>query len=90
MQVLDVCTSVSPDFDSLKEVILFLTVPNVLDASMAFGLYVKVGTSAWLYRGCVHATHPSEAMPLSWPGLGQVPPGPGAVQIGALPIHYPT
>ena len=84
--VLDVVTKVSPQFTNLKEVALFLTAPNAMDASMALGLYIKVGNGEWQYRGCVHAAHPSEAMPLVWP---EVPEGTteapaGTVLVGAL------
>lgn len=48
----------------LAQVALFLTAPGTLDPSLALGLYVKCGTSDWLYRGCVHNGHPSEVMPL--------------------------
>mgnify|MGYP001807462531 CR=1 FL=1 len=48
----------------LVQVALFLTAPGTLDPSLALGLYVKCGTSDWLYRGCVHNGHPSEVMPL--------------------------
>jgi protein Hikeshi len=77
--VLDVVTSVTPQFWNLKEVALFLTTPNALDQSLALGLYVKIANGDWQYRGCVHAGHPSEAMPLVWPdipeGVTQAPPG---------------
>jgi hypothetical protein len=46
------------------QVTLFLCAPNTLAPDLALGLYVKCGDSQWLYRGCVHAGHPSEAMPL--------------------------
>mmetsp|Transcript_9014 Transcript_9014/g.19382 ORF Transcript_9014/g.19382 Transcript_9014/m.19382 type:complete len:193 (+) Transcript_9014:81-659(+) len=82
--VLDVCTTVIPNFWDLKEVSLFLTQPNSLEPSAALGLYIKVGPAEWLYRGCVHNGHPSEVMPLQWPSTeqGGVLPGPGVVQIG--------
>lgn len=82
--VLDVCTTVQPNYWDLKEVSLFLMQPNSLDPNLALGLYLKVGHSEWLYRGCVHNGHPSEVMPLKWPAteLGAQPPGPGVVQIG--------
>ena len=63
-QVLDVCVSVLPSYWDLKEVSLFLMAPNRLDSAAALGLYVKVGPSDWLYRGCVHNGHPTEVMPL--------------------------
>ncbi|KAL6750646.1 hypothetical protein V8C86DRAFT_2798491 [Haematococcus lacustris] len=82
--LLDVCTSVSPEYWNLKEVALFLTAPNVLDPALAVGLYVRTGASEWVYRGCCHAGHPSEVMPLQWPlpDSGPLPPGPGVVQVG--------
>ena len=67
--VLDVVTTITPQFWDLKEVALFLTAPNVLDPNLALGLYVKVGNGEWEYRGCVHNSHPSEAMPLVWPDI---------------------
>lgn len=63
-QVLDVCTTVTPNYMDLKEVVLFMFTPNSLDPSAALGLYVKAGSSEWLYRGAVHNGHPSEVMPL--------------------------
>jgi hypothetical protein len=87
--VLDVVSLVKPQFWDLKEVALFLTTPNVLDATMALGLYIKVGTGEWQYRGCVHAGHPSEAMPLVWPevpvGVTEVPAG--SVLVGVTRIR---
>lgn len=84
--VLDVGSLVKQEHEDLKEVALFLLAPGGLDPSLALGLYVKCGSSDWLYRGCVHAGHPSEVMPLQWPAppeLGQrVLPGPGFVQLG--------
>ena len=63
-QVLDVVSAVSPEYWELKEVSLFLTQPNTLDSNAALGLYIKAWSSEWLYRGCVHNSHPSEVMPL--------------------------
>ncbi|KAF5828444.1 hypothetical protein DUNSADRAFT_17594 [Dunaliella salina] len=83
--VLDVCTQVLPTYWELKELTLFLTQPNILDPSLALGLYLKIGNSnEWLYRGCVHQGHPAELVPLQWPSGEQdaVYPAPGAVQIG--------
>jgi hypothetical protein len=82
--VIDVVTMVKPQFWELKEVVLFLTAPNSMDAAMGLGLYIKLGDGEWQYRGAVHAGHPSEAMPLVWP---EVPAGitqgtPGAVLVG--------
>ncbi|MEW5303726.1 MAG: hypothetical protein WDW36_006388 [Sanguina aurantia] len=75
-----------PDYTSLKEVCLFLMAPSVLDPASALGLYVKAGTSEWLYRGCVHGLSPSCAMSLQWPhpegsSVGVLPSA-GAVQVG--------
>jgi hypothetical protein len=63
-QVLDVCMTVQPNYWDLKEISLFLMAPNSLDPSMGLGLYLKIGASEWLYRGCVHNAHPTEVMPL--------------------------
>eukprot|EP00877_Chromochloris_zofingiensis_P014709 jgi/Chrzof1/9492/Cz04g05060.t1 len=79
-QVLDVCTTVTPNYMDLKEVVLFMFTPNSLDPSAALGLYVKAGSSEWLYRGAVHNGHPSEVMPLQWPE--DAPPQPGYIQLG--------
>jgi len=82
--VLDVCTTISPQYQDLKEACLFLTQPGILDPSMAVELYVRCGNGEWIYRGCVHCAHPSETLPLQWPTpeSGVLPQGPGAVQIG--------
>lgn len=82
--VLDVCTSVLHNYWELKELMVFLVQPGMLPPDMALGVYVKTGLSEWVYRGCVHAGHPSEVMPIQWPqpDSGPVPPGPGAAQIG--------
>lgn len=83
--VLDVCTSVLPNFWDLKEVALFLLQPNSLEPSAALGLYVKCGGADWDYRGCVHNGHPSDVMPLQWPlpaGATGMAPAAGAVQVG--------
>lgn len=90
--VLDVVTAITPQFWNLKEVALFLTAPNALDAHLGLGMYVKIGNGDWLYRGCVHAAHPSEAMPLVWP---EVPEGitevaPGTVLVGELSQEHGT
>jgi hypothetical protein len=63
-QVLDVCTAVQPNYWCLKEISMFLMAPNSLDPAMGLGLYLKIGPSEWLYRGCVHNAHPTEVMPL--------------------------
>ncbi|KAI8465157.1 MAG: hypothetical protein J3K34DRAFT_437891 [Monoraphidium minutum] len=81
--VLDVCTTVRPDYWELKEVALFLAGP--IDAAAGVGLYVKAGGSEWIYRGGVHNGHPSDVMPLQWPSRESgepYPPQPGGVQIG--------
>mmetsp|Transcript_28086 Transcript_28086/g.83221 ORF Transcript_28086/g.83221 Transcript_28086/m.83221 type:complete len:197 (-) Transcript_28086:408-998(-) len=81
--VLDVCVAVQPNYWDLKEVSLFLMQPNSLDPTAALGLYLKVGPSEWLYRGCSHNGHPNEVMPLQWPDADQpMAPAPGIVQIG--------
>lgn len=49
--VLDVCTTVQPNYWDLKEISMFLMQPNSLDPSAALGCYVKVGASEWLFRG---------------------------------------
>jgi hypothetical protein len=59
-----VCGTVAPSYWDLKEVSLFQLAPNSLDPSAALALYVKAGSSEWLYRGCVHNGHPSDVMPL--------------------------
>eukprot|EP00983_Pelagomonas_calceolata_P072100 1151550-Pelagomonas_calceolata.AAC.1 len=42
---------VLPTYWELKELTLFLTQPNILDPSLALGLYLKIGNSnEWLYR----------------------------------------
>lgn len=61
----------SPPLPIMTQVALFLTAPNTLDPSLALGLYVKCGTSEWLYRGCVHSGHPSEVMPLQVGAKGE-------------------
>ena len=43
---------------------LFLMQPKSLDPSAALGLYLKLGSGDWLYRGCIHNGHPTEVMPL--------------------------
>ena len=87
--VLDVVTTITPQFWDLKEVALFLTAPNVLDANLALGLYVKVGNGEWQYRGCVHNSHPSEAMPLVWPDIPSSVSEvlPGSVLVGECRVH---
>lgn len=81
-QVLDVVASVSPEYWELKEAALFLSTPGALPADAALGLYVRAGASEWLYCGCVHAGHPSEAMPLQVRGGGCVDE-----RVGALAVH---
>ncbi|KAF8071039.1 Usp2 [Scenedesmus sp. PABB004] len=86
--VLDVCALVRPDYWTLREVALFLTSPGALPPDQALGLYLRVAGGDWLYRGAVHAGHPSEAMPLQLPGpegaggAPAPPAAPGAVQLG--------
>lgn len=61
LQVLDVGSTVSPDYKKLKEVALFLTGPAALpDPSFALGLYISLGGQEWQFRGHVSADHPSE------------------------------
>lgn len=88
--VLDVVSTVTPQFWNLKEVALFLTTPGALDPTLGLGLYIKVANGEWQYRGCVHGSHPSEAMPLVWPEIpeGVVQGTPGAVLIG-VPLAIP-
>ena len=64
LQVLDVGTKITAQVQNLKDVSLFLAQPNVLEPHLALGLYVRAGSSDWLYRGFVHSGHPSEVMPL--------------------------
>lgn len=52
--LLDVCATVSPNYPELKEIALYLTKPNLLPVEAALALYIKAGSSEWLYRGCVH------------------------------------
>lgn len=82
--VLDICTAVTPNVLALKEVALFLATPGALPPDAALGVYIKVGVTDWEYRGCVHAGHPSDVMPLQWPqeALNGLAPGPGVVQLG--------
>lgn len=84
--MLDVATTVRPDFWELKEVVLLLTAPTSLDPSLALGLYVRCASAdGWNYRGCVHAGHPSEVMPLQWPHVESpqaAVTGPGVAQVG--------
>lgn len=67
LQVLDVLNTVSPDYQKLEEISLFLLQPGSLDAGAALALYVSVGGAEWQYRGYVSSSHPSEVMPLQWP-----------------------
>lgn len=92
-QVLDVLTTVSPAYQQLQEVSLFLLQPGILAAGAAVALYVSVGGAEWQYRGYVSASHPSEVMPLRWPE-----PGPSTAPIvqlgvsmepeGCAPLHF--
>lgn len=43
LQVLDVGSTVTTDYQSLKEVALFLTTPQVLPQDSALGLFISVG-----------------------------------------------
>lgn len=61
VQVLDVASTISPDYRKLKEVSLFLTSPVALpDPNSALGLYISLGGQDWQFRGYVSADHPSE------------------------------
>jgi hypothetical protein len=61
VQVLDVWSTVSPEYQKLKEVSLFLTSPAALpDPNFALGLYVSLGGQEWQFRGYISADHPSE------------------------------
>lgn len=53
-----------PKLSELKDVSLFLTVPNCLGMDKGMGLYVKSHIGEWAYRGYVSSSHPSEVMPL--------------------------
>ncbi|KAK9835875.1 hypothetical protein WJX74_009968 [Apatococcus lobatus] len=82
--VLDVAVGVTPDYRSLKEVMLFMErpIPELSDTS-ALGLYLSLGGQSWQYRGFVSNQHPSEVMPLQWPEVGPTfVLQPGAVQLG--------
>ena len=92
-QVLDVCTMVKPEYWELKEVALFLVTPGALSPDAALGLYVRTclsssSDSGWLYRGCVHSSHPSEAMPLQECILrARVPaPRPVSIYVGCISL----
>lgn len=82
--VLDVGGKINVDFQSLKEVALFLQQP--LAAGIALGLYVQLGGAGWSYRGFVSNDHPSDVLPLQWPIPESNTPNlvavPGHVQIG--------
>uniref|UniRef100_A0A7S0UKF1 Hikeshi-like C-terminal domain-containing protein n=1 Tax=Polytomella parva TaxID=51329 RepID=A0A7S0UKF1_9CHLO len=92
--VLDVCTSVAPNYWDLKEVSLFLTAPGALEAAAAaiggggaevgLALYSRAATGDWAFRGAVHSGCPSAVMLTQWPlsDSDLPPPGPGVVQIG--------
>lgn len=74
---------VTPNYKELQEIALFLSQPNILDASLALGLYISIGGAEWQYRGYVSSTHPSEVMPLSWPEQDQpIHVTPGTIQLG--------
>lgn len=53
-----------PKLSDVKDVSLFLTIPNCLGMDKGMGLYVKSGSNDWGYRGYVSSAHPSEVMPL--------------------------
>jgi hypothetical protein len=50
-QVLDVVSTVNPNYADLKEVSLFLMQPNSLPPDMALALYVSIG--GWSRRRCL-------------------------------------
>lgn len=52
--LLDVCSAVNSNYPQLKEIALFLVKPQLLPPDAALALYVKAGSSDWLYRGCIH------------------------------------
>lgn len=63
-------TSVTPDYQALKEVALFLTGPGAIpDPLLALGLYISLGGQEWQFRGYVSVDHPSEVgtLPVSTP-----------------------
>jgi len=81
--VLDVGSTVTPDYQKLKEVCLFVTSPATLpDPSFALGLYISLGGQEWQFRGYVSVEHPSEVMPLQWPATGPFTVTAGTVQLG--------
>lgn len=49
--MLDVASVVTPDYRSLKEVMLFMErpIPELADSS-ALGLYLSLGGQSWQYR----------------------------------------
>lgn len=82
--VLDIITSVTPNYQTLKDCCLMLTAPGLLNDDMALGLYVKCGTypsSEWLYRGMISNFKPSDCFALQWAELHEAARS-GAVQIG--------
>mmetsp|Transcript_58564 Transcript_58564/g.186703 ORF Transcript_58564/g.186703 Transcript_58564/m.186703 type:complete len:192 (-) Transcript_58564:10-585(-) len=78
--VIDVSASVTTNYQELKEVCLFLTMPNALPPGAALSLFVSVGGGVFDYRGSVSNTRPSETIQCSWPEPA------GLVQQGE-PIH---
>lgn len=63
--MLDVGSTVTPQYESLKEVALFLVGPKSLpNPELALGLYISVGGQEWQYRGFVSTGHPTEASAL--------------------------
>ncbi|CAD7696175.1 unnamed protein product [Ostreobium quekettii] len=88
--VLDVGSKITQQISDLKDVSLFLAQPNVLEPHLALGLYVKAGSSDWLYRGFVSSAHPSEVMPLQWPGIvasGLVGTSPAQIGVSVEPLN---
>lgn len=54
----------TPDYEKLKEIALFLVGPaSIPDPAYALGLYISVGGQEWQYRGYVSVDHPSEVRP---------------------------
>ena len=68
---LDVSAALGPAAaSSARDVVLFLSAPGSVPPGTALGLYVAspAGGGGWEFRGCVHEAHPSEVLPLAWPG----------------------
>ena len=82
--MLDVGTTVTADYQSLKEVALFLVSPAANpDPAVALGLYISVGGQEWQYRGYVGNSHPSEA----WLNSGQDGDGSWVYHSIILKVH---